>query len=672
MAQPGLADLIRHVAGGGDADRVVRLCRKIGHDNGFGTDDGVETDLVAAVRRLASPRGLWGPEPRAWVRESARFVGRSLGIGTRRAEAVWEIAVIWGQLTERTRAAIAASIRDELAGVAWVLSDHADAGHRLAAATIYSDTPAVWPIGVVLGLADDPDESVRRAALRAVRSRLDRILRATGGRGDEADGALTEIVAGAGGVRERAVLEAIAEAVAVAGPGVIARRGSALGGVLRDGEHPAHMALRAAIRSSKTMSGETLVRLLAIDALAPAAIDALASLKEIGGTRMRGAIAASHLMLAPRRTRRLARGGRGDRLIADAATLAPIIESTPADAARWCASARAWTRTVGDADRMCDAWLSAANPASRATLARVLGRGEPLDDSVREALGDLAFDEDPHAARAAVFALPIASHDAAVGRWRSLARAPMPDTRAIASQTLRRRDPFALIENADPAVDAAAAREMLARDRDGFLAVLRGAIETGAERARVGAIRLCVRLDLARDCEIELLKAAAGAASGSASGGSARVAASAVAALGRARTASARDALRACLASADARVRANTIEALDRIGDGAGAASRVIGDDPQCAQPPRVRANAARALARCVEPKLRTLGLEILDSMLEDERPEHRVSGLWLAGRLGRVESAHRVAELAARDEARIVREHARATARRLLALMRA
>ncbi len=662
MADRRVADLIRNLAGEGVAGRVVRLCRKIADSNGLEHDEGAEQEFLTAVRRLAAPGGSRGPEPRAWVRQAAGALAQRVGGGTRRAEAVWEIAVHWRRLSDRTRGAIAASLKDEIAGVAAVLAAHGDADHRLAAASIYSDLPAGWPIAGVLRLADDPDEGVRRAAVRALRARLDRARLASARRDGRSE--IAELVIAAAGLRDRAALEAIAETVAIAGPGEIRRRGSALGATLRDREHPSNMALRAAIRASKTIDGGTLVRLVAIDALAPVAIDALASLDEARGVRLRGAVAASHLMLTPARKRRLARSGRGDRLTADAAALTPMIETIPADAARWCAAAGAWSRSASDTDLMCDAWLAATSPAARATFARTLARAEPTGQGARDALEDLAFDEDRRTARSAIFALPLASHDGALRRWRALARAPVPATRVRAEQTLRRRDPFSMIESCDPGMDAAAARAEQARDPAGFLAALRGAIEIGAEPARVGAILLCVRLDLAGECEIELLKSAAGE--------SARVAASAVAALGRAGTDSARDALRACLSSADARLRANAIEAIERIGEGPSAATRLIEGDHAGAQPPRVRANAARALARCVKPKLRALGLETLDAMLGDERAEHRVSGLWLAGRLGRVESAQRVAELASRDDAPVVRERARATARRLLALMRA
>ena len=71
------------------------------------------------------------------------------------------------------------------------------------------------------------------------------------------------------------------------------------------------------------------------------------------------------------------------------------------------------------------------------------------------------------------------------------------------------------------------------------------------------------------------------------------------------------------------------------------------------------------------EPKLAAQGAEILLSMLDDERADHRLSGLWLAERLGRTECAQRVASIAATDMDGRVRVRARMTARRLLAEMR-
>ncbi|MCA9284585.1 MAG: HEAT repeat domain-containing protein, partial [Phycisphaerales bacterium] len=106
----------------------------------------------------------------------------------------------------------------------------------------------------------------------------------------------------------------------------------------------------------------------------------------------------------------------------------------------------------------------------------------------------------------------------------------------------------------------------------------------------------------------------------------------AAAALGATDTPAAASRLARLAEHADARVRANAIEALAVGADPTVALVRTGALDPVG----RPRANAIAALLR----RSRGEGVEQLRKMLSDPRAEHRLSGLWVARR-------HRVDELA-------------------------
>ncbi len=125
-----------------------------------------------------------------------------------------------------------------------------------------------------------------------------------------------------------------------------------------------------------------------------------------------------------------------------------------------------------------------------------------------------------------------------------------------------------------------------------------------------------------------------------------RAAASAAAALATADTPHTRDALANAQRHEDSRVRANAIE----------AAPPTTIDAALCAdEANRPRANAVAALLDAHHDS----AMDQLDAMLEDQRPRHRASALWVSASRQIVEVAPRVADLAAADPDSGVRRRA-------------
>src|SRR5690606_13404648 len=117
----------------------------------------------------------------------------------------------------------------------------------------------------------------------------------------------------------------------------------------------------------------------------------------------------------------------------------------------------------------------------------------------------------------------------------------------------------------------------------------------------------------------------------------------------------------AALDHADARVRANAVEALQQLESVEQAEDRLR--DMAQADHNRPRANAIGALLEMQAGD----ALAALNRMLIDERPEQRVSALWLVKSMGVMEVARQIAELALRDADPDVRGRARDVAAQLL-----
>lgn len=234
--------------------------------------------------------------------------------------------------------------------------------------------------------------------------------------------------------------------------------------------------------------------------------------------------------------------------------------------------------------------------------------------------------------------------------------------------------------DADSERSRTAARVLLARDRRAFERQIRGRVMGDDPRLGTSAIMVARRLAIAGMLELELLRIAA---SEPASCERERMIATAVAALGEIRTPAAMEALIACAAHPVDRIRANAVEAVLRPASGLELSGRLIElkDDRHH----RVRANVLRALLLLPSrASAAALGAAAdLANMLVDERPLHRLAGLWvveravMAGSRGRAlhqrwnDLASRIADLARAEPEEPIRVRAARCGRLLLMQMR-
>jgi hypothetical protein len=295
-----------------------------------------------------------------------------------------------------------------------------------------------------------------------------------------------------------------------------------------------------------------------------------------------------------------------------------------------------------------------ADPEPRVRLAAAAA--SPAED-----LPDWCFDADPAVARSATLrwagvgtAMRRPDTPAAAARSRTLTaltRSPHGPVRVIAGEALAAMSPWKRVD----ATSAMLFRRWQAADADAALNALTARMTGGSAAERVQAIALATRCELTADFA-EVLVASARLTAASMAGGE-RVAATAVKALARVRTASAERAIDAAAAHADPRVRANAVEALamrPRAARGVDRDTVLIefkGDDAH-----RARANAIRAMllgdaggignggggggawtAGVGEIKPRRVyepaAVEELERLLTDDRAEHRLAGVWLAER---------------------------------------
>lgn len=168
---------------------------------------------------------------------------------------------------------------------------------------------------------------------------------------------------------------------------------------------------------------------------------------------------------------------------------------------------------------------------------------------------------------------------------------------------------------------------------------------------RVRALRVVTVLDLAADFEEHIYRLCRDA--------HAEVRSTAVAALGKLPTATARRLLQNTLYDPDARVQANTIEALEQIGAESLQSELVL----KLTSPDnRTRANAVKALLKLgVRSAASTLLL-----MLKHENRAHRASALWLVEQMRLLPLAGRIMEMAEEENDEQLRERAQALSRRM------
>jgi hypothetical protein len=233
----------------------------------------------------------------------------------------------------------------------------------------------------------------------------------------------------------------------------------------------------------------------------------------------------------------------------------------------------------------------------------------------------------------------------------------------------------------------------IAADRPVVVQSLRSALRTGTGDIQLAAMMAARRMGLQPEVELELLEVLGTDLNREETGASAgKLLGAAASALGEIGSASALEAVRACMRHPIARVRANAAEALARRYRGKG--------DLPYAEPRlyetmiemkdeghhRVRSSAICAILRAASPECGGTGYEPtaadgLIQMLDDDRPMHRLAGLWAAERVVSRDvgdsiarrwdvMASRVAELARDETDGAVRRRAHRCARRMLARM--
>lgn len=436
-------------------------------------------------------------------------------------------------------------------------------------------------------------------------------------------------------------------------PAAWAASGAELRTFLKDHEHPAVLALRSIIKKdADPLSRRAALQWLPYEPLRAAAIDRLFQHAHVDGQQ--AVLGGAHLFANPARAAAISRAANRERPESSLTPEPAHLEHISLDAARGAIStASRWA--ADELPALAEAALGDHRPAVRLRAvtalhaaadvpARAERVGEPaLREHAIDLLSDYTLDANPAVARAAFLALARNSR-ASARRLSILARSAHADLRTLAS----------LAPAADSPLEI---RARLAADRAAFVRDLQKHIIVGSSVSRIAAIRLAQRLGLASEMELELLtilqRAAdlhAAAAADERARDEQRVAASAVAALAELFSPASQLAVQRALHHPDDRVRANAIDGLTRF---ARRRAQLTRESPVLAMiiehkhdpRHRVRAGALRAelLATLRDPATRETGgtrdtgapiIRALTPLITDDRPLHRLSGLWLAERL--------------------------------------
>ncbi|MHC4976729.1 MAG: HEAT repeat domain-containing protein [Planctomycetota bacterium] len=390
-----------------------------------------------------------------------------------------------------------------------------------------------------------------------------------------------------------------------------------------------HMLLRSAIRRADDPEAPSrAIAWLAISEVTGAACDALESLRRPGD--IAGAMSASHLLRVPARQENPRQHHRAfPRFSFD--SLADLDEAAALSHLAWHTSTRSSTPPP---PRVLNETLTHTSQALRWAAASATAPLRRQDQTSGSLIEDLAFDTHHAIARSATVALLTSRATEHPGMER-LARSAHPGVRRLARLSTMPPRPWQ---------SDASWRRQLHDEPDLVIARLRGALELGEEPTLLSTMRTIDRLALAPVFEKRILALL--------EHGSARVCASAVMLASRIPSAGARAAIAYTSTHSDPRVRANTIESIARHTPEAPIVVRASVDDI-----PRLRANAIRARVRVDRHE----GVSMLEDMLVDDRPGHRLSALWVAQRSSIVALTDRVSSMVASEPDPRVRTRASA-----------
>lgn len=588
---------------------------------------------------------------------AAELIEASL-VSSRDRALLLDVLAAWPRLGAETRSAAVSAAGDGLVSMIGELADSPRARRRAAAMEIIGDTVSR---GTVAGSAaqreliarlatatDDADDAVRSVTRDAVAaicsSRLEDDTRATatGPLEPELERALVKVLSRYDEHRHAETLRVAVDAAESASHD--------LRKWLMDDREPGHPALRSAARRlplSKALARA--VGWLAVPALSGAALEVLETVGEEAQTRI---LERAHLLRLRGRPRALKRLRSPERLVPGDSRLAedpPPLRRAAIRLARLLAKPERRLLHISG-------FLADSDPLTRLHAVFAL-RLEPAGKLVDDTLADFALDpcETVSAAAACVLgnAQSTRRRSMLVPLFRTLLRSPHAATRLLSEQVLREFDPFPLLEGERAWENTVAARRMLESDRDGFMSLAKRLLDGESGRQRVVVLTAIGRLGLTREFFDELCR--------STRDRDQRIVAKCVRLLGEIRSPDVQPVLREALLHPDQRVRADAVEALGRAGHDLPL------DDLLVDESPRVRANATRAaMARRLSS-----GDRSLVRMLDDERPAHRVAGLWTAEYTGAVWLAARAVEMVNCDPDEAVRTRARRCAQRLLAASR-
>ena len=459
--------------------------------------------------------------------------------------------------------------------------------------------------------------------------------------------------------------------------------------LLDEASHPSHAPIAVAIkRRGVPVLRERAWRLLTSPGLGAAALERVARAET--PYEHEHVLRDAHLALNPKRARRAHLIDVRTRRSGASVTLERGAAVPDAETCRQLTprARRGLTRFVGALGvdsalgRMIRApLLIDEDPIARLSAARV---AEPVE------LADYLFDVDPLVARSALLRWSTVGQPEGLrwpprlreaGRARLAGRLGRHGDAMVARLGREEWDRLSPFNPRSPG-GRVAARRWLRGDPKGFLAQLGARLESPDAAARLDALMLIRTLRLSARFEKAIV------AHASDEGENPRVRATCVAMMGEIGSHASDEVVRAALRSADARVRANAVEAKARrtrapadLASAEPATHAVmieLKDDPHH----RVRANALRALLRSGTPNrsrvFEPAAVEGLESMLGDDRDTHRIAGVWLAervlsgfgrGRLGGRwdELARRVASIATADPSERARVRASRCAARLL-----
>ncbi len=642
-------------------------------------DREVETVGTALVEALGVEGGGWGKGlPRSvgvWVEWLEARVGK------RERISAWEagIAVLvreWGRLPCELRRAALARVGTSGLTVAARLAGGDSARVRESLIRFAAESGGMLDL-VCDGILDD-DAAVGSAAEES----LIRIAEAMSGQGvgelgvkvgfetatrgrvewSEEDVArfrerIAQLCAAYSEHRRRGVLAA---AVAMASPGAIAFGDGKLGTWFVEENQASHPSLRTMVRrGTGAMSRRRAWEWVTKSSVAGAAEDRLGraeSADEFGAV-----LEASHLMENPKRRAKAAQieARRRGSLVPPAEVVAELSVGARRGIGRLVEG-----RSGDEVERLMAPFLTDEDDAARLGAVRALPGAGTLD---------YCFDRSEDVAAAAVvkwwYALSASGHE----RRRvaaNLARSPHPRVRWMGQRFMESGARVGTREKAEQVRD---------------VNELRTLIRTGSAEEKLDGISTARRLGMQRQVELELLGVV-----GVRQAEEERVLGAAVSALGESGTNSALEAVEVCLAHPVARVRANAAEGLVRRslgkGDLAMQSPRLYDAllEMKSDESHRVRSSVVRAMLRASSPEWGGTGYEPaaadeLIRMLEDERPMHRLAGLWavehvmaspgesVSRRWDRIASI--VARLASEETDDAVQRRAAWCARRMLAM---